>query len=347
MINTFAHPYMFFLLVPLALVLLRAWFKPVPALRVPSLRPFKAASKGKLSRINLRKLVPFLLYSIGGVMLIVALAGPREGMEEIRRRADGIDIMVALDLSGSMRAIDVPPGIRTERELEVAMASGKVKDRLGTAKEEIAKFIEARPNDRIGLIAFAPLPYVVCPPTLDHAWLIANLDRLESGSIGDATGIAGPVASAVQRLKDSDSKRSIIVLFTDGANNVNAKITPRQAAKLANTFDITLYTVGIGSRNSVMKLDSMFGSSFQRVEGSFDEKLLQEMADTTGGVYYKAADGESMAKAMAQIDQLEKTSVEQNIIVNWKEFYPLFCWLTIAFLLIGFAYEHALRVSVP
>ena len=347
MINTFAHPYMFFLLVPLALVLLRAWFKPVPALRVPSLRPFKAASKGKLSRINLRKLVPFLLYSIGGVMLIVALAGPREGMEEIRRRADGIDIMVALDLSGSMRAIDVPPGIRTERELEVAMASGKVKDRLGTAKEEIAKFIKARPNDRIGLIAFAPLPYVVCPPTLDHAWLIANLDRLESGSIGDATGIAGPVASAVQRLKDSDSKRSIIVLFTDGANNVNAKITPRQAAKLANTFDITLYTVGIGSRNSVMKLDSMFGSSFQRVEGSFDEKLLQEMADTTGGVYYKAADGESMAKAMAQNDQLEKTSVEQNIIVNWKEFYPLFCWLAIAFLLIGFAYEHALRVSVP
>ena len=347
MINTFAHPYMFFLLVPLALVLLRAWFKPVPALRVPSLRPFKAASKGRLSRINLRKLVPFLLYSIGGVMLIVALAGPREGMEEIRRRADGIDIMVALDLSGSMRAIDVPPGIRTERELEVVMASGKVKDRLGTAKEEIAKFIEARPNDRIGLIAFAPLPYVVCPPTLDHAWLIANLDRLESGSIGDATGIAGPVASAVQRLKDSDSKRSIIVLFTDGANNVNAKITPRQAAKLANTFDITLYTVGIGSRNSVMKLDSMFGSSFQRVEGSFDEKLLQEMADTTGGVYYKAADGESMAKAMAQIDQLEKTSVEQNIIVNWKEFYPLFCWLAIAFLLIGFAYEHALRVSVP
>mgnify|MGYP000009469345 CR=1 FL=1 len=347
MINTFAHPYMFFLLVPLALVLLRAWFKPVPALRVPSLRPFKAASKGRLSRINLRKLVPFLLYSIGGVMLIVALAGPREGMEEIRRRADGIDIMVALDLSGSMRAIDVPPGIRTERELEVAMASGKVKDRLGTAKEEIAKFIKARPNDRIGLIAFAPLPYVVCPPTLDHAWLIANLDRLESGSIGDATGIAGPVASAVQRLKDSDSKRSIIVLFTDGANNVNAKITPRQAAKLANTFDITLYTVGIGSRNSVMKLDSMFGSSFQRVEGSFDEKLLQEMADTTGGVYYKAADGESMAKAMAQIDQLEKTSVEQNIIVNWKEFYPLFCWLAIAFLLIGFAYEHALRVSVP
>lgn len=347
MINTFAHPYMFFLLVPLALVLLRAWFKPVPALRVPSLRPFKAASKGKLSRINLRKLIPFLLYSIGGMMLIVALAGPREGMEEIRRRADGIDIMVALDLSGSMRAIDVPPGIRTERELEVAMASGKVKDRLGTAKEEIAKFIEARPNDRIGLIAFAPLPYVVCPPTLDHAWLIANLDRLESGSIGDATGIAGPVASAVQRLKDSDSKRSIIVLFTDGANNVNAKITPRQAAKLANTFDITLYTVGIGSRNSVMKLDSMFGSSFQRVEGSFDEKLLQEMADTTGGVYYKAADGESMAKAMAQIDQLEKTSVEQNIIVNWKEFYPLFCWLAIAFLLIGFAYEHALRVSVP
>ena len=347
MTHTFAHPYMFFLLIPLALVLLRAWFKPVPALRVPSLRPFRAAAEPKLRRFHLRKLIPFLLYAAGGVMLITALAGPREGMEEIRRRADGIDIMVALDLSGSMRAIDVPPGIRTERELEVALASGRVKDRLGTAKEEIAKFIEARPNDRIGLIAFAPLPYVVCPPTLDHAWLIANLDRLESGSIGDATGIAGPVASAVQRLKDSDSKRSIIVLFTDGANNVNAKVTPRQAAKLAETFDITLYTVGIGSQNSVMKFDSMLGSSFQPVTGSFDEKLLREMADTTGGVYYKAADGESMAKAMEQIDKLEKTSVEQNIIVNWKEFYPLFCGLAIAFLLAGFVYEHALRVSIP
>jgi von Willebrand factor type A domain. len=241
-----------------------------------------------------------------------------------------------------------PPDVRTDGGVcRRLWPPAKVKDRIGTAKEEIAKFIEARPNDRIGLIAFAPLPYVVCPPTLDHAWLIANLDRLESGSIGDATGIAGPVTSAVQRLKDSDSKRSIIVLFTDGANNVNAKVTPRQAAKLAKTFDITLYTVGIGSRNSVIKMDSMFGSGFQRIQGDFDDKLLQDMADSTGGVYYKAADGETMSKAMAQIDQLEKTSVEQNIFVNWKEYYPMFCYLAILFLMAGFLFEHAIRVSLP
>ena len=122
MIHSFTHPYMFFLLIPLALVLLRAWFKPVPALRVPSLRPFRAASGSALKRIPLRKLIPFLLYAVGGVCLITALAGPREGTEEIRRRADGIDIMVALDLSGRPYLVYnlVPPAARI-KELDTAL----------------------------------------------------------------------------------------------------------------------------------------------------------------------------------------------------------------------------------
>ncbi len=343
MIHTFAHPYMFLLLLVLALVLLRAWFKPSPALAVPSLRPFRMS--GRSGRF--RKMLPFLLYALGGVMIVLALAAPREGMEQIRRRAEGIDIIIAIDLSGSMRAIDVPPGYRTESQLSAALASGKVKDRIGTAKEEIAKFIQARPNDRIGLVAFAPMPYMVCPPTLDHSWLLANLARLESGVIGDATGIAGPITSAVQRLKDSDSKRRVIVLFTDGVNNVNAKVTPRQAAKLADTFNVTIYTVGIGSNNAVIRQDSMFGSGFVPVRDEFDEPLLRDIAGTTGGVYYHASDGDSMRLAMEQIDKLEKTSVEQNILVNWRELYPYLCCLAIGFLLCGLFLESTVFLSVP
>ena len=348
MIHTLTHPYMLFLLVILALILWRAWHNPVPSLVIPSLKVFqKAAVKNPGGRGSYRKWIPFLCYAIGGIMLIIAIAAPREGMEQIRRRTEGIDIIVALDLSGSMRAIDVPAGIRTKNELSAALESGKVKDRLGTAKEEIAKFINARPNDRIGLVAFAPKPYMVCPPTLDHPWLLANLNRLETGVIGDMTGIAGPITSAVRRLKDSDSKRRIVVLFTDGVNNVNAKVTPLQAAKLADTFNVTVYTVGIGSGNSVMKQESFFGSGFMPVQNEFDEKLLQEIASVTGGVYYKAEDGDSMRQAMELIDKLEKTSVEQNILINWKEFYPFFCYLAAGLLLCGFVLEKTVLLRIP
>lgn len=347
MIYAFAHPYLLLLGIVLALALLRAWLKKDPAIAVPSLRPFLMAARKTGRGINVRKLIPWLCYLLGGITLLLALAGPREGMEQIRRRAEGIDIIIAVDLSGSMRAIDVPAGIRTESQLNAALADGRVKDRLGTAKAEIAKFIQARPNDRIGLVAFAPLPYMVCPPTLDHPWLLANLSRLESGVIGDQTGIAGPIATAVHRLKDSDSKRRVVVLFTDGVNNVNAKVTPRQAAKLADTFNVTVYTVGIGSNSSVVKQDSFFGSGFTAVHDEFDEQLLKDIASSTGGVYYKADDGDAMRKAMEQIDKLEKTSVQQSILVNWKEFYPMLCRLAIAFLLLGIVLEKTVLLRVP
>ena len=347
MIFAFAHPYLLLLLIVAALALLRAWFKPDPAVAMPSLRPFRMAAEKSGKKVNFRKLIPMLCYLFGGIAIVLALAGPREGMEQIRRRAEGIDIIIALDLSGSMRAIDVPSGIRTESQLASALSTGLVKDRLGTAKAEIAKFIQARPNDRIGLVAFAPLPYMVCPPTLDHPWLLANLTRLESGIIGDQTGIAGPITTAVRRLKDSDSKRRVIVLFTDGVNNVNAKVTPRQAAKLADTFNVTVYTVGIGSGNAVVKQDSFFGSGFVAIKDEFDEQLLKDIADSTGGVYYKADDGDSMRKAMEQIDKLEKTSVQQTVLVNWKEYYPVLCWIAIGFLLLGMLLEKTVLLRIP
>lgn len=345
---TLAYPGMLLFLILLLLFLIRHCLKKNPAVRVGSLTPFlEAERKGSPFRKLYKKGLPVLFYALGGIALVFAMSSPREGMEQIRRRADGIDIMIALDLSGSMQAIDVPGNIRTENELTHALSSGKVMNRLNSAKKEVAKFIEERPNDRIGLVAFAPLPYLVCPPTLDHSFLLANLNRLESGIIGDQTAIAPPIATAVRRLKDSDSKRRVIVLFTDGVNNVNSKITPLQAAKLAETFNITIYTVGIGSNNAVMLQDGFFGSGFARVRGEFDEKLLQEIAKTTSGVYYRAEDGDSMRKAMKQIDQLEKTSVEQKITVNWKEFYPVLALLSAALLMTGLFLEKTFCLTLP
>lgn len=343
--TSFAHPWLLVAALPVLLIALYAWNRKQPSIRVPSLNAVKqAASKSK--KRNWKRLIPFLLYTAAMLLLVVALARPREGMEQINRRAEGIDIIVALDLSGSMKAIDIPRGMPRNR-IESALNSGTLKSRIVTAKKEIAKFIEARPNDRIGLIAFAPLPYMACPPTLDHAWLIANLENLDAGVIGDMTNIAGPMASAVQRLKDSEAKRKIIVLFTDGSNNVDAKVTPRQAAKLANTFDITVYTVGIGSGFSVVPQETFAGRTFVPVQNDFDEPLLKDIASTSGGKYYRAEDGESMAVAMKEIDALEKTSFEQQTIVNWRELAPGFIVGALFCMLLAFLLENSIMKRIP
>lgn len=343
--TSFAHPWLLVAALPVLLIALYAWNRKQPSIRVPSLNAVKqAASKSK--KRNWKRQIPFLLYTAAMLLLVVALARPREGMEQINRRAEGIDIIVALDLSGSMKAIDIPRGMPRNR-IESALNSGTLKSRIVTAKKEIAKFIEARPNDRIGLIAFAPLPYMACPPTLDHAWLIANLENLDAGVIGDMTNIAGPMASAVQRLKDSEAKRKIIVLFTDGSNNVDAKVTPRQAAKLANTFDITVYTVGIGSGFSVVPQETFAGRTFVPVQNDFDEPLLKDIASTSGGKYYRAEDGESMAAAMKEIDALEKTSFEQQTIVNWRELAPGFIVGALFCMLLAFLLENSIMKRIP
>lgn len=191
------------------------------------------------------------------------------------------------------------------------------------------------------------MPYMACPPTLDHAWLIANLDNLDAGVIGDMTNIAGPMASAVQRLKDSEAKRKIIVLFTDGSNNVDAKVTPRQAAKLANTFDITVYTVGIGSGFSVIPQETFAGRTFVPVQNDFDEPLLKDIASTSRGKYYRAEDSESMAAAMKEIDALEKTSFEQQTIVNWRELAPGFIVGALFCMLLAFLLENSVMKRIP
>ena len=339
----FEYPWFLLLLIPYAAILVFAWKRKEPSLNVPSILPFRMTERdGRRKRLNIRKLLVFLCFAAAGVCLIVGLARPRKGLETIRAKADGIDIILAVDLSGSMSAIDVPQHY-SRAQTEDALRNKKLKSRLEASKKAIARFIESRPCDRIGLIAFAERPYVICPPTLDHAFLLANLFRMEPQMIGDGTGIAGPIASAVNRLKDMDSKSRIVVLFTDGANTVPMQITPAEAAKLADTFKITIYTVGIGSGNAYIL--SPFG--YEPYPEQFDEKLLNEIASITGGKYYHAADESGMTQAMRAIDKLEKTSAEQPAMIVWKEYYPRMAWCATGAMLLALALQCTLCWRFP
>ena len=342
-IPDFAMPWLFLLLIP---ALGAAWIlfrKKQPSILFPDLK----AVRNETSRFPFKRLIPFLLILFSLVLTVAALTRPREGLEEIKRRSDGVDIIIALDVSGSMKAIDIPGDVTTNDQLSRGMNSGKIAARLNIAKQEISKFIKKRPSDRIGLIIFASQPYLACPPTLDHARLLTALADFQAGMIGDQTGIAGPIASGIRRLKESDSKRRVIVLFTDGANNVEAKVTPRQAAKLAKTFNITVYTVGIGSRQSIYPQDTPLGTQYVPVQSDFDEKLLRDIASSTDGKYYHADDVPSMEAAMKAIDSLEKTTFEQQVLINWQELsFPLIA-LALTGLLLAFLLENTVFLKAP
>jgi Ca-activated chloride channel homolog len=339
----FESPWYLLLLIPLALLLILAAKRKQPTLSISWIKPFlskKSASGFKKTSI------PFVFYAIAFVLLVFAVARPQQGQEELKQRAKGIDIMLALDLSGSMKGLDIKKDM-SSREVMKEIKTGKLRERIAYAKDEIKKFIKMRPNDRIGLVVFAPLPYVACPPTLDHAWLFSHLESVDAGIIGDATNIAGPIASAVNRLKDADSKRRVLVLFTDGSNNVNVRISPLQAAKLAKACDVVIYTVGIGSKNAYVLQNTMFGKQFIPLGGQFDKKLLKDIAKETDGRYYAAKDAKGLNEVLKQIDKLEKTSAEQPRFVDYRELgSPLVIW-ALVLILLGFVTENAIFLRLP
>ena len=339
----FTYPSMLFLLLLIPLLwLYLAKFRKEPSIKVSSSAPFSSGRKRMFRRIPVSE---WLMLAAGAV-LIFAMARPRKGDERIIVRANGIDIIIAIDMSGSMQAMDVPENIKSSSALFEAIKKQEVKHRLDVAKEEIARFIKERPNDRIGLLGFADLAYSFSAPTLDHRWLLERLEQLQPGMIGDATGIASPIASAVSRLKDSKAPRRVLVLFTDGANTAENRITPEQAAMLAKDFNVIIHTVGIGSQNAYV-LDETFGSRFIPVGDSFDEKLLRTLAEKTGGSYFHAADAQGMRKVMDEINKLEKTSVEQPRFVEYKEYAPTLAAVTLAILLLSVIVTNVFKVRIP
>lgn len=337
-------PWVLTLLIPLALVILRQLTKREPALQIPSIERIPAR---KLKRLSPARIVPAVCYAVAGVLMIFALAGPRFDAGEIRQKTEGIDIMIAIDLSDSMTAYDPAKELKTNNEIRHAHEEGKTLRRIDSCKEEIKKFIEARPDDRIGLIAFADLPYAVCPPTLDHAWLLKQLSTLELHTIGEGTGLAAPIVSVVDRTKDSDAERKVMVLFTDGSNTVQNKVTPEQAAKIAHDYKLTVHTVGIGSRRAYIEQSGFFGKQLVSYPNAFDETLLKKIAETTGGRYYAADDRNAMREALAEIDKLEKTPEELPRIALYDEKADTFAGAALAFLLLGFALSRTVFLRFP
>jgi Ca-activated chloride channel homolog len=339
----FESPWYLLLIIPLVFLIILSIVRKKPALTIPWMKPFLRNKKKK--GFN-RTYIPLVIYSLASLLLILALSRPQKGIEELIQRSKGIDIILALDLSGSMKAIDISKNMSSQ-QVRNGLQTGKLKERISYAKDAIKRFIKKRPNDRIGLIVFAPKAYVACPPTLDHSLLLSELSSVNAGIVGDSTNIAAPIATAVSRLKDASSKRRVLVLFTDGSNNVNDRINPMQAAKLAKMYHIIIYTVGIGTPNAFVLQNSIYGAQFIPIYGQFDKKLLVNIAKETGGKYYKAADAKGLKSVLNKINKLEKTTMEQPKFIDYSEIAPILLGIALALFIFGFVLENTIFIRLP
>tara|TARA_Y100001935_G_scaffold255663_1_gene270914 strand:- start:61232 stop:62227 length:996 start_codon:yes stop_codon:yes gene_type:complete len=262
----------------------------------------------------------FILFIGGLSFLIVALARPQLKLTTIERNAEGIDIVMVLDISSSMRAEDLKP------------------NRFEAARDVAKEFIDKRISDRIGLVSFAMKSFTVCPPTLDYRLLKELLDEVEMGMIEDGTAIGMGIATAINRLKDSEATSKVIIVLTDGQNNAG-EIDPVTAADLAVTYGIKIYTIGAGTRGTAPypTQDPIFGRKYRNMQVDIDEEMLTKVADLTGGQYYRATDTESLFSIYDQIDELEKSKVEELIYTDYEDRYPFYLALSIALFFISFA----------
>ena len=311
---TFAHPYFLLLLL---LLLPLAWLKGKRG--VPPAFVYSSVQLVRGMQNITRSRPGGFLMSLRWVVLalfIVALAQPRLTKSQTTVKASGVDVVVAMDLSGSMISEDFV--VRGERV-----------NRFNMARAVLKGFIDKRPNDRIGLVLFASQAYIATPLTLDHDFLHENLDRLEIGAIEqNSTAIGDGLGTAVNRLRDLKSKSKIVILMTDGQNN-SGKLDPLLAAEAAAAVKVKVYTVGIGERGQApMPGRDMFGRKiYQMVPVDVDEDTLQKIAAKTGGKYYRADNAEKFQQIYEEIDKLEKT---EAVINKYTEFKELFPWLVAA-----------------
>jgi Ca-activated chloride channel family protein len=252
---------------------------------------------------------------LAAALMIVGLARPQRGHSRTEVTANGIDIVLGLDVSGSMQALDF-------------QVDGRRVNRIQVVKAVVSKFIEERPNDRIGLIAFAAAPYLVSPLTLDHDWLQQNLERVSTAVGGDdGTAIGSALAASVNRLRTTTAKSKVVILLTDGMNNTG-KISPVAAAEAAKAMGVKVYTIGVGVRGMApIPLKDEAGNTHLVMDKvDVDEKTLQTVADETGGTFYRATDTDSLEKIYEQINRLEKTA---QTVQKFEHYDELFSWALI------------------
>ena len=308
----FEYPKLLWLLLILLPVILIYVYR-----EVKGLRPFLFVSKltpwsynaGGLKR-SLRHL-PFILRTIAIAAIIIAIARPRSSQDFEKVNTEGIDIVLALDVSTSMLARDFVP------------------DRIGAAKDIAVEFIAQRPSDRIGVTVFAGESYTQSPLTTDRATLINLIKEIECGIIEDGTAIGNGLATAVARLKDSQAKSRVVILLTDGVNN-SGEISPQMAAEIAKTYGIRVYTIGVGAEGTApYPIMTPYGVQVQQMEVQIDEELLKDIAEQTDGKYFRATDNSKLLEIYGEINKMEKNKVLVDSFPIYKELFLQFALIAL------------------
>jgi Ca-activated chloride channel family protein len=273
--------------------------------------------------------VPDVMRYVAIFCIIIGLARPRSSSSGSNVTSEGISIVLALDVSGSMLAEDLKP------------------NRIEAAKKVAKEFIQGRNNDLIGLVVFSGESFTQCPITSDHSVLLNMMDGLKSGMLSDGTAIGEGLATAVSRIKDSPTKSKVIILLTDGENNVGS-VAPTTAGEIAQAFGIRVYTIGVG-RNGMapFPFQTPFGIQYQNVEVRIDEPVLKQISATTDGKYFRATDNKKLSAIYSEIDQLEKTKVEVTEFRRYTEEFMPFALAALAFVLLEFLMRLTLFKRIP
>lgn len=311
----FAHPGFFWLFILIPVMV--AWYiwreqKLQGSLSVSAVKGFSLPVKSIIPRLRHFSIV---LRSLAIAALIIALARPQSSLSWQNTTTEGIDIIIASDISGSMLAEDFQP------------------NRLEAGKNIAIDFIKNRPDDRIGLVIFSGEAFTQCPLTIDHDVLINLFQDVKNGMIDDGTAIGMGLATAVNRLKDSETKSKVVILLTDGSNNMGS-IPPVTAAEIAKQFNVRVYTVGIGTKGyAPYPVQTPFGIQYQQIPVDVDEGTLTKIADITGGKYFRATDNRTLKNIYNQIDKLEKAKIDVTQFHKKSECFLPFALIALFFLL--------------
>lgn len=314
---SFEYPIVLWLLAVPALMVLHYLYLELkgrnPHLRVSTIVPWKVAGYDYMAVV---RHLPFALRIFALTMIVVALARPRSSEEFEKIDTEGIDIVMAMDVSTSMLARDFTP------------------DRLEASKDIAVEFISQRPSDRMGIVVFAGESYTQCPLTTDRATLINLMKDIQTDLIEDGTAIGNGLATAVARMKDSDAKSRVVILLTDGVNN-RGEITPRTAAEIAKTYGVRVYTIGVGANGTApYPVMTPWGMEVRDMKVEIDESLLKEIAEQTGGRYFRATDNAKLMEIYDEINKMEKVRTTVDSFPVYKEIFPRYALLALIALLL-------------
>ena len=326
----FEYPKLIWLLaVPALMVLHYIWLEigeRHPHLRVSTSMPWMASGRSIMAYM---RHIPFLLRIFALSMLVVAIARPRSSEDMEKVDTEGIDIILAMDVSTSMLARDLVP------------------DRISASKDIAIEFISQRPSDRMGIVVFAGESFTQCPLTTDRATLINLMKEVQTDLIEDGTAIGNGLATAIARMKDSDAKSRVVILLTDGVNN-RGEITPQMSAEIAKTYGVRVYTIGVGKEGMApYPVMTPWGVEIRDVKVEIDETLLAEIAESTGGRYFRATDNTKLAEIYSEINRMEKARTTVDSFPVYKELFSRYALLALLAILLELVFNWFIIRRLP